>query len=132
MIPQGLLTKVFAYAGPADMRKGYEGLSALVRMEMGKDPLDGGLFLFTNRRRNRAKALFWDGTGLCILSKRLEQGQFPCLWDRPERKTCPLSKGEFLLFLEGCKWVGRIPLGTLPLEWKDLTKGKMDDSLPLP
>ena len=67
--------RVFAYAAVADMRKSYEGLSALVRQELGRDPLSGDLYLFCNRVRHRAKVLHWDGTGLCIYMKRLEKGR---------------------------------------------------------
>ena len=55
--------KVYAYCEPVDMRKGFEGLSGLVREAMKHDPLSGALFLFINRRRNRAKILHFDGTG---------------------------------------------------------------------
>ncbi len=58
------------------MRKHYDGLYALVVSEMKADPLSGDLFLFTNRRRTRAKVLLWDGTGLCLYQKRLERGRF--------------------------------------------------------
>ena len=58
--------RVFACAKPADKRKQYDGLYALVVSEMKADPLSGDLFLFTNRRRTRPKVLLWDGTGLCL------------------------------------------------------------------
>lgn len=61
---------VFAYCQPADMRKGFEGLSALVRRDLGRNPIDGSLYLFTNRRRRRAKVLYFDGTGLCVLANQ--------------------------------------------------------------
>ena len=59
---------VYAWCEPTDMRKGFEGLSALVRNEMKRDPLDGGLFLFVNKRRTHAKVLHFDGTGLCVFA----------------------------------------------------------------
>jgi transposase len=74
--------RVFAYTRPVDMRKQYDGLYALVVSELKADPLSGDLFLFTNRRRTRAKVLLWDGTGLCIYQKRLERGRFALLWRR--------------------------------------------------
>ena len=77
--------RVFAYSGPADLRKGFDGLYGIVRAELERDPLDGDCFLFMNRARSRAKVLLWDGTGLCIYMKRLEQGRFACLWE--ETKT---------------------------------------------
>lgn len=112
--------RVFAYAGPADMRKGYEGLSALVRNELGRDPLSGDLYLFCNRLRHRAKVLLWDGTGLCLYAKRLEKGRFACLWRDDTRDALELTDSELRLFLEGCKLVGRVALSPAPLREKDL------------
>jgi transposase len=112
--------RVFAYAGPADMRKGYEGLSALVRNELGRDPLSGDLYLFCNRLRHRAKVLLWDGTGLCIYAKRLEQGRFACLWRDGTKDALELTDSELRLFLEGCKLVGRVTLSPTRLSEKDL------------
>ena len=58
------------------MRKSYNGLSALVRQTLRDDPLTGALHVFINRRRTMLKALYFDGDGYCIWSKRLERGQF--------------------------------------------------------
>jgi len=112
--------RVFAYAAPADMRKSYEGLSALVRLELDRDPLSGDLYLFCNRLRHRAKVLHWDGTGLCIYMKRLEQGRFASLWRDGERAELELSDSELRLFLEGCTLVGRVALSPARLCEKDL------------
>ena len=71
---------VFAFGAPVDMRKGFDGLAAVVTLQLGRDPLAGDVFLFVNRTRKRAKVLLWDGTGLCIYAKRLEQGRFASLW----------------------------------------------------
>ncbi|MBU1947578.1 MAG: IS66 family insertion sequence element accessory protein TnpB [Candidatus Eisenbacteria bacterium] len=57
---------VYAYTEPADLRKGYDGLSALVSQGLKRDPLSGEVYLFVSRNRKRAKVLLWDGTGLCI------------------------------------------------------------------
>jgi transposase len=59
-----------------DMRKSFHGLAAVVRESLGGDPLDGSVFLFTNRRRNLIKLLYWDGTGLWVMAKRLEKGTY--------------------------------------------------------
>ena len=67
---------IFLYAQPTDMRKGFDGLSGIVREALGADPLDGSLFLFVNRRRDRLKILHFDGTGLWLYYKRLEAGTF--------------------------------------------------------
>jgi len=57
---------VYAFGGPVDLRKGFDGLSALVTHGLRRDPLSGDLFVFVSRTRKRAKVLLWDGTGLCI------------------------------------------------------------------
>lgn len=112
--------RVYAYAAPADMRKSYEGLSALVRHALDRDPLSGDLYLFCNRLRHRAKLLYWDGTGLCIYMKRLERGRFASLWRDTECGELELSESELRLFLEGCKLVGRVALSPARLSEKDL------------
>jgi transposase len=68
--------KVFLAVQPSDMRKGFNGLHALVTGQMGEDPRQGALFVFTNHRHTRIKILYWDGTGLWVLTKRLEKGTF--------------------------------------------------------
>jgi transposase len=98
--------RVWAYPGPADLRKGYNGLYGLVKSGLGRDPLSGDLFLFVNRRRNACKILAWDGTGLCIFQKRLERGRFAKLW-REDGQTIRLTPSELALFIEGCELVGR-------------------------
>jgi transposase len=67
---------IFLYAAPADMRKGFDGLSGLVREQFGADPTDGSLYLFVNRRRDRMKILHFDGTGFWLYYKLLEAGTF--------------------------------------------------------
>jgi len=104
---------VWAFGEPADMRKGFDGLSALVTNELGRDPLCGDLFLFANRTRKRAKVLMWDGTGLCIYAKRLELGRFASLW-RDNGATVKLTTSELALFLEGSSLVGRVALSPAP------------------
>jgi transposase len=67
---------IFLYTPPADLRKGFDGLSGLVRREFAADPLDGSLFLFINRRRDRLKILHWDGSGYWLYYRLLEAGTF--------------------------------------------------------
>lgn len=67
---------IFLYTRPADLRKGFDGLSGMVRSEFAADPLDGSLFLFVNRRRDRLKILHFDGTGFWLYYKLLEAGTF--------------------------------------------------------
>jgi transposase len=68
--------KVFVAVEPCDMRKSFDGLYALVTERLGEDPRQGALFLFSNRSHTRIKILYWDGTGLWVLIKRLERGTF--------------------------------------------------------
>jgi len=105
---------VWAYGAPADLRKGFDGLSALVTHRLERDPLSGDCYLFVNATRKRAKVLLWDGTGLCIYAKRLEQGRFACLWREKTARVARLTMSELQLFLEGSTLVGRVPLSPPP------------------
>jgi transposase len=68
--------KVFVTTAPCDLRQSFNGLWATAQERLGEDPKSGALFVFGNRRRNRIKILYFDGTGVCVLAKRLEQGTF--------------------------------------------------------
>ena len=68
--------RYFIYRGGCDMRKGYDGLSGLVRNEWKKDPLSGDVFIFLSKQRNKIKLLHWQNDGFIIYSKRLEKGTF--------------------------------------------------------
>lgn len=72
--------KVFVAVEACDMRKGFNSLAALVSERLGEDLRSGALFVFSNRRRTRIKIICWDGTGIWLLTKRLEQGTFS--WPR--------------------------------------------------
>ena len=76
MIPVGPATRIYLAAGVTDLRQSFEGLSDRVRHQFKEDPLSGHLFVFANRRKNRIKLLYWDGSGLWVCAKRLEQGCF--------------------------------------------------------
>ncbi|MDB4224164.1 IS66 family insertion sequence element accessory protein TnpB [Granulosicoccus sp.] len=75
LFPEGNI-RVWLYTEPTDMRKTYNGLSALVKNKLHDNPLSGHLYVFINRRRTQMKILFFDRNGYAIWSKRLEQGQF--------------------------------------------------------
>jgi transposase len=121
MIGRGLGgVDIYAYCQPVDLRRHWEGLSALVREEMGRDPLSGAMFLFTNKRRTLAKVLRFDGTGLCIYAKRIEKARFAALWKFTERKTLPLKRSELELFLEGSHLVARFQVSPRVLSDADL------------
>ena len=111
MIGSTRSVRVFAWTRPADLRKGFDGLSGLVAGELGRDVLSGDCFLFVNRTRRRAKVLLWDGTGLCIYAKRLEQGTFACLWKREGGRGADtpleLTMSELALFIEGSDLIGK-------------------------
>jgi transposase len=113
---------VWAYGAPADLRKGFDGLSGLVSERLGQDPLSGDCYLFINATRKRAKVLLWDGTGLCIYAKRLERGCFACLWRDATAAVVRLTMSELQLFLEGSTLVGRVALSPAPFVVADAQK----------
>lgn len=76
MLAINVSTRIYLCVEPCDMRKSFTGLYAVVVNHLGGDPLGGALYLFTNKRRTRLKVLHWDGTGLWVLTKRLEKGTF--------------------------------------------------------
>ena len=128
MIWNGRAVRVLAHAAPTDLRKGYDGLSALVRESLGRDPTSGDLYLFVSRNRIRAKVLLWDGTGLCVFMKRLEQGRFAALWERGAALQIDLTSTELQLFLEGCTLVGRRRLSPPEVDSKALFRNVSCDS----
>ena len=109
MISQRLHTRVFVCTRPVDMRKSFDTLAHLVRTDLGRDPLSGEIFLFLSRTRHTAKALLWDGTGLCLYAKRLERERFASPW-RDDGKPINLTASELALFFEGSTLVFRAPL----------------------
>ena len=76
MLSVSPVVKIFVYGQAADLRRGYDGLAAIVQESMEEDPLSGSLFVFVNKRGNRIKLLYWDETGYAIWMKRLEVGSF--------------------------------------------------------
>lgn len=94
-------TKVFLYARPADMRKGFDGLYGLVLEEMSLDPRLGYLFVFMNLQRTRLKVLHWNQDGLAIFHKRLERGTFKRPTARLDAPNSELSKEELFMILRG-------------------------------
>jgi len=84
------------------MRKGFNGLHAMVTERLGEDPRTGSLFVFSNRRHSRLKILYWDGSGLWILSKRLERGTFS--WPKsaePKAAKLRLTPEALALLMDG-------------------------------
>ena len=96
--------RVWIFSETTDMRKGYDGLYALCRKNTF-DVLNGDLFLFISRDMKQAKVLFWDGTGLRILMKRMEKNRFARIFDRSE-----MTYAELDLFLDGAKMLEKVSL----------------------
>lgn len=99
-------TRIFLATEPTDMRKGFDGLFALVETVIAEDPFSGHLFLFRNRNRDRVKILYWDRDGLAQWYKRLEKGrfQFPTdvANDQPEPpRSCEIRADELAMLLGG-------------------------------
>ena len=76
MLTFGATQRIFLAIEPVDMRKQFNGLWVLAAEKLREDPFGGSLFVFTNKDRNRLKILFWDGSGVWVLAKRLEKGRF--------------------------------------------------------
>lgn len=91
--------RIWLCTEPTDMRKSFNGLSALVKHRLSADPLSGDLFVFVNRRRSQMKVLYFDRSGYCIWSKKLEQGQFVVQKNTAGKK--PLDWTGLKLLLEG-------------------------------
>jgi transposase len=91
--------KVFLAAQPADLRKSFSGLYAITQQVLREDPESGALFVFTNRTHTRIKSLYWDGTGLWVMTKRLEKGRFS--WPKVAGGKVELRPGELALLLDG-------------------------------
>ena len=99
-------TKVFAATEPVDLRKSFDSLYAIVKEKIRRDPLSGHVFLFMNKNRTRLKALFWDGTGLVLICKRLEDGRFTQL-NILLGDVIEMTASEFALLLEGADFTKR-------------------------
>jgi transposase len=99
--------RVFVHAGPVDMRKSFYSLGALVAAT-GHDLVAGDVFVFLGRSRRLCKCLWFDGTGIVLLAKRLEKDRFARVWDRAaDGKTAELTSSELMIFLDGSAEVGR-------------------------
>ena len=90
---------IYIACGYTDMRKAIDGLTAIVKENFEMDPMANNLFLFCGKRRDRIKALYWEGDGFVLLYKRLETGRFQ--WPRSEKEVRLLSTQEFRWLMEG-------------------------------
>lgn len=94
--------RVLVAARPVDFRKGAEGLAGLVREQMAADPFSGTVYVFRAKRADRIKLIYWDGTGLCLFAKRLEDGEFR--WPKIQDGVMRLTSAQFGALLEGLDW----------------------------
>lgn len=95
-------TKVYLACRPVSMRYGFDGLAAQVSQVLGADPFSGHLFLFRSKRADYLKCLYWDGSGLCLFAKRLEQGKF--LWPPIVDGAMVLTPAQLALLVEAIDW----------------------------
>jgi len=106
MFGWGPATKIYLCAGATDMRKGFDGLYALVRDRLELEPLSGHVFLFSNAQRNRLKLIFWDGSGLWVCAKRLERGCYRWPAAGAGQTKIVLSHEEIALLVGGIDLAG--------------------------
>jgi len=99
--------KIVVATKPVDFRKGHDGLAAVVQNELGLDPHSGIIVVFRAKRGDRIKVLLWDGSGLVLAYKRLEQGKFS--WPRISDGVMRLSRGQFEALFEGLDWRRVLP-----------------------
>ncbi len=98
--------RVFVALEACDMRKGFEGLAGLVGEELKENLRSGALFVFCNRRRTRLKILYWDGTGLWLMTKRLEAGTFSWPKDTEGKKKMQLRPEALAMLTDGVELRG--------------------------
>ena len=91
--------RVFVAVEAVDFRRGFDGLASHVRVVLQREVLEGGLFVFTNRRRNRLRLLWWDGSGLWVATKRLERNTFD--WPRGEGAAVSLRSEQLTAQIAG-------------------------------
>lgn len=101
-------TRVWIAAGHTDMRKGFDGLAALVQTALERQPYSGHVFVFRGKRGDIVKVLWYDGQGLVLLAKRLERGRF--VWPQAASGTVSLTPAQLSMLLEGIDW--RMPART--------------------
>lgn len=119
MIGLPLDTRVWLAAGVTDMRKGFDGLAALVQESLSEDPFSGHVSVFRGKRGDLVKLLWWSGDGACLFYKRLERGRF--VWPQATSGTVHLTPAQLSMLLEGIDW--RRPERT----WRDHFVDEIND-----
>lgn len=102
MIGPGTDARILVATRPVDFRKGPDSLAALVKAEYGANPFSGGVYVFRAKRSDRVKLVWWDGTGLYLMAKRLEQGGFR--WPGIRDGVMRLTAAQLGALLEGLDW----------------------------
>lgn len=101
MLPFHQIRNYYLYRPSTDMRKSFNGLSGIISGQLGKNPLNGDLFIFFNKRRKQVKLLHWQGDGFVIYYKRLERGTFELPRFDDDSTHCLLTVQDLMLILEG-------------------------------
>jgi len=94
--------RILVATKPVDFRKGHDGLAALVKNELRKEPFTGTVFVFRAKRADRLKLLYWDGTGLVMAYKRLEEVSFT--WPAITNGLMALNHAQFEALFSGLDW----------------------------
>lgn len=101
MLNVGSTVRIFLYAHATDMRKGFTGLSAIIREEFNADPTDGSLFIFINRRRDRMKLLHFADGGFWLYYRLLEAGTFETLRPADDANRLEIDSTQLAMLLSG-------------------------------
>ena len=123
MIVPGSAPRIVVATRPVDFRKGHDALAALVEHELGLDPFSGVVVVFRPKRLDRIKVLWWDGTGLVLASKRLEQGRFA--WPSVRDGVIRLSRAQFEALFEGLDWAPGVAASGPPAARGGMTEGRL-------
>lgn len=102
MITSGGEMQILVATTPVDFRKQADGLAAIVEAALGADPFSGAIYVFRSKRMDRVKVLWWDGTGICLMAKRLEGSKFR--WPPIEEGMMKLTAAQLSALLEGGEW----------------------------
>lgn len=125
MLTLAASTRIYLHREPVDFRKAHDGLAAIVRSELQGDPLNGSVYVFLNRARDRVKLLQWDGNGLWLHYKRLEKGTFR-IPRANGNGTARVTRGDLAMLLEGIE-LKKGQLRRRFAESIDVQKRKSDD-----
>ena len=102
LIPPGV--RVHLIPGYTDLRRNIDALGVLIQQVLERDPFSGEMFVFRGKRADMIKILWWDGTGLCLFMKRLEDAYFPWPTTAGDRKTVELTSAQLSMLIEGLNW----------------------------